>query len=89
MAVSADGPINEDYLRQSVDFILKARLSPEDYNHAELYMTREVTLTDRRTPWNIVTLVHPETRLEPLWNLEGDGTHRKGKYSLDCRKCRT
>ena len=45
MAVSADGSINEDYLRQSVDFILKASLSPEDYNpDAEWYMTREVIL---------------------------------------------
>jgi len=45
MAVSADGSINEDYLRQSVDFILKACLSPEDYDpDAERYMTREVIL---------------------------------------------
>jgi len=45
MAVSADGSINEDYLRQSVDFILKACLSSEDYDpEAERYMTREVIL---------------------------------------------
>ena len=45
MAVSADGSINEDYLRQSVDFILKACIPPEDYDpDAERYMTREVIL---------------------------------------------
>ena len=45
MAVSADGSINEDYLRQSVDFILKASLPPDDYDpDAERYITREVIL---------------------------------------------
>jgi len=45
MAVSADGSINEDYLRQSVDFILKALLPPEDYDpDAERYIIREVIL---------------------------------------------
>ena len=45
MAVSADGSINEDYLRQSVDFILKACLPPEDYDpDAERYIAREVIL---------------------------------------------
>ena len=45
MAVSADGSINEDYLRQSVDFILKACLPPEDYDpDVERYIAREVIL---------------------------------------------
>lgn len=45
MAVSADGSINEDYLRQSVDFILKACLPPEDYDpDPERYIIREVIL---------------------------------------------
>ena len=45
MAVSVDGSISEDYLRQSVDFILKACLPPEDYDpDAERYITREVIL---------------------------------------------
>lgn len=45
MAVSADGSINEDYLRQSVDFVLKACLPPEDYDpDAERYIIREVIL---------------------------------------------
>lgn len=45
MAVSADGSINEDYLRQLVDFILKACLPPEDYDpDAERYIVREVIL---------------------------------------------
>ena len=43
MAISVDGSINEDYLRQSVDFILKACLPPEDYDpDAERYIIREV-----------------------------------------------
>ena len=45
MAVSADGSVNEDYLRQLVDFILKACLPPEDYDpDAERYIIREVVL---------------------------------------------
>ena len=45
MAVSADGSINEDYLRQLVDFILKVCLPPEDYDpDAERYIVREVIL---------------------------------------------
>ena len=45
VAVTADGSINEDYLRQLVDFILKACLPPEDYNpDAERYIIREVIL---------------------------------------------
>ena len=45
MAVSDDGLINEDYLRQSVDFILKACLPPEDYDpDVERYIIREVIL---------------------------------------------
>ena len=45
MAVSADGSINEDYLRQSVDFVLKACLPPEDYDpDTERFITREVIL---------------------------------------------
>ena len=45
MAVSADGSINEDYLRQSVDFLLKACLPPEEYDpDAERYIIREVIL---------------------------------------------
>lgn len=45
MAVSADGSINEDYLRQLVDFILKACLPPEDYDpDSERYIIREVIL---------------------------------------------
>jgi len=45
MAVSADGSIDEDYLRQSVDFVLKACLPPEDYDpDAERYIIREVVL---------------------------------------------
>jgi len=45
MAVSVDGTINEDYLRQSVDFVLKACLPPEDYDpDAERYIIREVIL---------------------------------------------
>ncbi|KAF9643428.1 hypothetical protein BDM02DRAFT_3223405 [Thelephora ganbajun] len=45
MAVSVDGSISEDYLRQSVDFMLKACLPPEDYNpDAERYIIREVIL---------------------------------------------
>ena len=45
MAVSADGSVNEDYLRQLVDFILKACLPPEDYDpDAERYIIREVIL---------------------------------------------
>jgi hypothetical protein len=45
MAVSVDGSINEDYLRQLVDFILKACLPPEDYDpDAERYIIREVIL---------------------------------------------
>lgn len=45
MAVSAEGSINEDYLRQSVDFILKVCLPPEDYDpDAERYIIREVIL---------------------------------------------
>ena len=45
MAVSADGSIDEDYLRQSVDFILKACLPQEDHDpDAERFMTREVIL---------------------------------------------
>lgn len=45
MAVSAGGSINEDYLRQLVDFILKACLPPEDYDpDTERYIIREVIL---------------------------------------------
>lgn len=45
MAVTADGSINEDYLRQAVDFILKACLPPEDYGpDPERYVIREVIL---------------------------------------------
>lgn len=45
MAVSTDGSINEDYLRQSVDFILKACLPLEDYDpDSERYIIREVIL---------------------------------------------
>lgn len=45
VAVSADGSINEDYLRQLVDFILKACLPPEDYDpDTERYIIREVIL---------------------------------------------
>ncbi|KAF9779774.1 PXA domain-containing protein [Thelephora terrestris] len=45
MAVSADGSINEDYLRQSVDFVLKACLPPEDYDpDTERYVIREIIL---------------------------------------------
>lgn len=45
MAVSADGSINEDYLRQSVDFVLKAFLPPQDHDpDTERYIIREVIL---------------------------------------------
>jgi PXA domain len=43
MAITAYGQINEDYVRQYIDFILKACLPPEDFNpDTERYMIREI-----------------------------------------------
>ncbi|KAH9855444.1 PXA domain-containing protein [Lenzites betulinus] len=45
MAVSAEGVIDPVYVRQAVDHILKACLSPEDYEpETERYIVREVVL---------------------------------------------
>jgi hypothetical protein len=45
MAITSLGQINEDYIRQCVDFILKAILPPEDYNpDTERYIVREIVL---------------------------------------------
>jgi hypothetical protein len=45
MAVSADGNIDEEYVRQIVDHILKSCLPPEDYEpESERFIIREVVL---------------------------------------------
>ncbi|TFY59508.1 hypothetical protein EVJ58_g5731 [Rhodofomes roseus] len=46
MAISADGHIDDVYVRQAVDHILKACLPPEDYDsEAERYIVREIILS--------------------------------------------
>jgi hypothetical protein len=61
MAISSDGQINEDYVRQCVDFILKACLPPEDYcPDTERYIIREIVL-------NVVLGIIP--RLSQPWFL--------------------
>lgn len=45
MAITAQGQINEDYVRQCVDFVLKACLPREDYApDTERYIIREIML---------------------------------------------
>ncbi|OSX67734.1 hypothetical protein POSPLADRAFT_1042928 [Postia placenta MAD-698-R-SB12] len=46
MAISADGRIDDVYIRQAVDHILKACLPPEDYeSEPERYIVREIILS--------------------------------------------
>ncbi|PCH33453.1 hypothetical protein WOLCODRAFT_63269 [Wolfiporia cocos MD-104 SS10] len=46
MAVSPDGRINDVYIRQAVDHLLKVTLPPEDYDpEVERYVVREVILS--------------------------------------------
>ena len=46
MAIGADGQVNDVYVRQAVDHILKACLPPEDYDsEAERYIVREIILS--------------------------------------------
>ncbi|KAH9937499.1 PXA domain-containing protein [Fomitopsis serialis] len=46
MAISADGRVDDVYVRQAVDHILKACLPPEDYDsEAERYIVREIILS--------------------------------------------
>ena len=46
MAIGADGQVNDVYVRQTVDHILKACLPPEDYDsEAERYIVREIILS--------------------------------------------
>ncbi|EPQ60912.1 hypothetical protein GLOTRDRAFT_135510 [Gloeophyllum trabeum ATCC 11539] len=45
MAITAEGTIHEDYVRQAIDHILKACLPPEDYEpDTERYIIREIIL---------------------------------------------
>ncbi|OBZ78901.1 PXA domain protein 1 [Grifola frondosa] len=45
MAVSADGRIDEEYVRQAVDQVLRTCLPPEDYTpETERYLVREIVL---------------------------------------------
>lgn len=46
MAIGADGQVNDVYVRQAVDHILKACLPPEDFDsEAERYIVREIILS--------------------------------------------
>ena len=74
MAVSADGQIDEVYLRQAIDHVLKTCLPPEDYEpEVERYIVREIvvkvltSVLPRITqPWfihkTILDLMGPEQR---------------------------
>lgn len=74
MAVSADGQIDEVYLRQAIDHVLKTCLPPEDYEpEVERYVVREIvvkvltSVLPRITqPWfihkTILDLMGPEQR---------------------------
>ena len=88
MAVSADESNNDDYLRQSVDFILEACLPPEDYGpDPERYVIPEVMLKVLKDaiprisqPWFVHKLALDPPRLRfPL--------KRSAVYGIWLRKC--
>ncbi|CCM02213.1 uncharacterized protein FIBRA_04293 [Fibroporia radiculosa] len=66
MAISPDGTIDEVYVRQAIDHVLKASLPPEDYDsEAERYIVREIVqsvllrnvLPRVTQPWFIYRLI--------------------------------
>ncbi|KAI1797696.1 PXA domain-containing protein [Ganoderma leucocontextum] len=99
MAVSADGVVDQVYVRQAVDHILKVCLPPEDYApETERYIVREIILKvlvdsvlPRLTqPWFIHKLIldqlGPEkVVVEPLENSVHDGTTNPEQPPLERR----
>ncbi|OCH96609.1 hypothetical protein OBBRIDRAFT_787175 [Obba rivulosa] len=86
MAVGPNGTVDEEYMRQAVDYILKACLPPEDYEpETERYIVREIIVKVLRDvipkvsqPWfihkTILDAMGQEDRDKPPESLDPSGS---------------